>query len=96
MRYEDTLTDLQRRISETPHADFLRYLFNFCDSAKKGSLSFENAVLGLEKLAKGDLLSRMDAFFAMHADGAATLTREQYVSPCPGVRHLRRHVRDTS
>ena len=94
MRYEDSLTNLQKRIHETPHAEFLEYLFKFCDSAHKGSLSLENAVLGLERLAKGDLMSRMDAFFAIHAQNADGLSREQYVAcvtsqaPPPGAPRL--------
>jgi hypothetical protein len=83
VRYEDTWTDLHRRMKETPHADFLWYLFRFCDRGHGAPLSFEHAVLGLERLATGDLLSRMDAFFAMHADGADVLTREQYVGCTP-------------
>ena len=80
MRFEDTLADLSERMRETPNSEFLTYLFEYCDTGKKGSLTLENAVVGLERLAKGDLMSRMDAFFAIHAAGAPALSRDQYVS----------------
>lgn len=70
LKFENSLDELRQKADNvalgTAGLRFLNDLFAFCDTEHKFSLSLENIAIGLEKLATGDLMSRMDAFYMIH------------------------------
>jgi len=55
--------ELARLMKVTHGSNILRKFFDFTDVEKKGRITMEQLTLGLQKLIKGDLLSRIDSAY---------------------------------
>ncbi|CEH13226.1 tbc-domain-containing protein [Ceraceosorus bombacis] len=70
----------QERIErKVPENELVTRIFKYWDTEKRGSLSFQDIVSGLDAImsARGDVLASIEWFFKLHSDGRDSLTKDE-------------------